>query len=306
MSLPVGACKLQALTIFDWPLTRVDISTSDNLQTLGIWLALGFKPRTSLMKTSALPLSAIQTACWWYYMEKLNMYWSLLFNSIYWTNFAILKYPLFHGNIFFNNKRKMTRAKDIPSSIPRNILKNFLKNNTFSCDYFALENKMMIHRGKHSLNSRRISIKRLECVQKIFLIFSQPFLKDIPKQMNIPRNIPLYLVFMNWNYYECRLDIPQVREHPHHFLKLKQRPWKVSSLLWKRMCVRLYYDSWWDLWRFVMAFFQWKKGHFYQKDNKLFEQLLAFIGRWGGTPWNNFFLLFRRIQFQTPMMMMTL
>ena len=52
----VGACELQALTIFDQPSTRVHISTSDNLQLLGIWLALGFEPRTSQMKTSALLL----------------------------------------------------------------------------------------------------------------------------------------------------------------------------------------------------------------------------------------------------------
>ena len=48
-------------------------------------------------------------------------------------------------------------TKDIPGNIPRNIHNNFLKNNTFNYDSFALENKMMIHMGKHSLNSRRIS-----------------------------------------------------------------------------------------------------------------------------------------------------
>ena len=90
----------------------------------------------------------------------------------------------------------MARTKDIPSNIPRNIPKNFLKNNTFNSDYFALENKTMIHMGTHSLNSRRIFIKLLECVQKIFLIFSQPFLRDNPKKIDISRNIPLYFVRM--------------------------------------------------------------------------------------------------------------
>ena len=61
MSLPVGTHELQALTIFDQPLTWISISTSDNLQTLGIWLAPGLKPRTYLMKASALLLWAIQT-----------------------------------------------------------------------------------------------------------------------------------------------------------------------------------------------------------------------------------------------------
>ena len=31
--------------------------------------------------------------------------------------------------------------------------------------------------------------------------------------MDIPRNIPLYLVLMKLNYYKCRMDIPQVRQH---------------------------------------------------------------------------------------------
>ena len=46
---------------------------------------------------------------------------------------------------------------NIPRNIPRNIRNNFLKNNTFNYDCFALENKTMIHIGKHSFNSRRIS-----------------------------------------------------------------------------------------------------------------------------------------------------
>ena len=62
VSLPVGAGKLQALTIFDQLLTRDHITTGEKLQTLGIWLAPGFEPRTSLMKTSALPLCDIQTS----------------------------------------------------------------------------------------------------------------------------------------------------------------------------------------------------------------------------------------------------
>ena len=40
---------------------QIPIKVCDNLQTLRIWLAPGFKPYTSLMKTSALPLWAIQT-----------------------------------------------------------------------------------------------------------------------------------------------------------------------------------------------------------------------------------------------------
>ena len=49
-----------------WPslinfLTRVHIPTSGGQKTLGIWLAPGFEPRTSLMKISILLLWAIQT-----------------------------------------------------------------------------------------------------------------------------------------------------------------------------------------------------------------------------------------------------
>ena len=43
--MPVGACKLQAPTIFDQPLTRVDISTSDNLPTLGIESSPGIRTK---------------------------------------------------------------------------------------------------------------------------------------------------------------------------------------------------------------------------------------------------------------------
>ena len=101
----------------------------------------------------------------------------------------------------FALENKMMITKDIPSNIPRNIPRNisnnFPKNNTFNYDSFPLENKTMIHMGKHSLNSRRISIRLLECVQKIFLIFSQPFFEGYPsKKMDIPRNIPLYLVLL--------------------------------------------------------------------------------------------------------------
>ena len=71
---------------------------------------------------------------------------------------------------------------NIPRNIPRNIRNNYLKNTTFNCDSFALENKTMIHMGKHSLTSRRITIKLLECVQNIFLIFSQPFFEGYPSK----------------------------------------------------------------------------------------------------------------------------
>ena len=33
------------------------------------------------------------------------------------------------------------------------------------------------------------------------------------KKMDIPKNIPLYLVLMKWNQYKYRMDIPQIREH---------------------------------------------------------------------------------------------
>ena len=33
------------------------------------------------------------------------------------------------------------------------------------------------------------------------------------RKMDVPRNIPLYFVLMKWNYYKCRMDIPQVRDH---------------------------------------------------------------------------------------------
>ena len=123
-----------------------------------------------------------------------------------------------HDSFALENKAMITKyiPSNIPRNIPRNIRNNYLKNNTFNCDSFALENKTMIHMGKHSLNSRRISIKLLECVQKIFLIFSQPFFEGYPskkKKKDIPRNILLYLVLMKWNYYKCRLDILQVSKH---------------------------------------------------------------------------------------------
>ena len=54
-----------ALTIFD---QLFNISTSGGRKTLGIWLAPGFEPRTSPMKTGALPLWATQkTKVSWYF-----------------------------------------------------------------------------------------------------------------------------------------------------------------------------------------------------------------------------------------------
>ena len=32
--------------------------------------------------------------------------------------------------------------------------------------------------------------------------------------MDIPENIPLYLVLMKWIYYKCKMDIPQVSQDP--------------------------------------------------------------------------------------------
>ena len=39
--------------------------------------------------------------------------------------------------------------------------------------------------------------------------------------MDIPRNIPLYLVLMMWNYYKCKMDIAQVRKHQKDVAKLQ-------------------------------------------------------------------------------------
>ncbi len=101
------------------------------------------------------------------------------------------KNDIFNYDSFASENKMM--IKDIPSNIPRNINNNFPKNNTFNYDSFALENKTMIHMGKHSLNSRRISIKLLECVQKIFLIFSKPFFEIYPSKKWISLGIFLFI-----------------------------------------------------------------------------------------------------------------
>ena len=69
-------------------------------------------------------------------------------------NISIYDYPLFHGNIFLKNKRKMN-----PNNNPSNIPKNILMNNVYNCDYFTLENKMMTHsEGSKSLNSSHVPL----------------------------------------------------------------------------------------------------------------------------------------------------
>ena len=89
-----------------------------------------------------------------------------------------------YDSFALENKTMITKdiPSNIPRNIPRNIRNNFPKDNTFNYDSFALENKTMVHIGKHSLNLRRISIQLLECVQKIFLIFTQPFFEEYPSK----------------------------------------------------------------------------------------------------------------------------
>ena len=47
------------------------------------------------------------------------------------------------SNDSFALENKMIITKDIPSNIPRNIRNNILKNNAFNYDSFALENKTL-------------------------------------------------------------------------------------------------------------------------------------------------------------------
>ena len=121
------------------------------------------------------------------------------------------------NNIFNYDSFALENKTMITKDIPRNIRNNFLKNNTFNYNSFALENKTMIHMGKYSFNSRRISNGYPSNFWNVFRKYSwlsiYHFLRDIPKKLDVPRNIPLFLVRMKWNYYKCRMDIPQVRDH---------------------------------------------------------------------------------------------
>ena len=140
-----------------------------------------------------------------------------------------------HDSFASENKTIITKdipsniSRNIPRNIPRYIHNNFRKNNTFNYDSFALENKTMIHMVKHSLNSRRISIKLLECVQKIFLIFSQPFFEGYPSKKWIFLGIFLFIlclwsdIITNAEWISLRLEstISNSRELPKFWMSPK-------------------------------------------------------------------------------------
>ena len=98
------------------------------------------------------------------------------------------------------------KAKDIHSNTPRNIRNNFIKNNTFNYDSFALENKNNDTYGETFFRLKKdikwISIKLRMRSENIPYFQSTIFWGISLKKMDIPRNIPLYLVLMKWNYYK--------------------------------------------------------------------------------------------------------